>query len=201
MIERLTGTVLVLEEKQITLMVHGIGFGIQVPDPTAFSLQKEVTVYTYVHYTQDKGISFFGFPDELSRIVFNLIIGCPKIGPSIAQTILRQCKPADFIQIITSQDEAALSSFSGIGAKKAEQMVVSLKGPVGKLVSSGALASMTGDAATMAQWQHLADALTSLNYSKQEISDAIAHIRELQEQDGSAGDLNTMLRRALAFLA
>jgi len=201
MIERLTGTVCVQEEKHIVLMVHGIGFHVAVCDPSSFSLNQEVTVYTFVHYTQDKGISFFGFADEFSRLIFTHIISCPKIGPSIALSLLRQCSPADFVQIITSQNEAALSGFSGIGPKKAEQIVVSLKGPIGKLVSSGKLSDIAQGCDELAVWQHVSDALSSLHYSKQEIASAIAHIRETGGSDSAHMRVDVLLRKALGFLA
>lgn len=195
MIERLQGVVVATADRSITLMTSGIGFGVQVADGTRFMQHETVTVYTHVHWNQEKGQTIFGFADELSRQLFLLLITCQKIGPTLALTLLRQKEPSQIVQDIMAGNVAGLSSCQGIGTKKAEAIVLELKDKV-----SG-LALMPGMVHSSAlQLKHVQDALMSLSYSKQETTLAINHIAGMHK-GADLPDINVMLRQALAFLS
>ena len=196
MIERLVGTIVESDDKSITLLANGIGFGVQVADPAAFSRDATCTVFTYTHWSQDKGVSLYGFAHELARSVFCLIITCPKVGPAIALALLRQLSPERIVQDIATNNEAGLSSCVGIGPKKAQQIIYALKDKVGALVAQ----SSTLRDSSAADWQHVQEALASLNYSRNEIADAVAHLTEMYK-DTQTPALNVLLRNALAYLS
>jgi Holliday junction DNA helicase RuvA len=194
-IERLQGTVAATGERTITVMAGGIGFGLQVPDGSYYVCNTAVTVYVYTHWSAEKGQSFFGFADELSRQLFTLLLTCQKIGPALALTLLRQKKSADIIQDIMIGNIGGLSSCQGIGTKKAELIVYELKDKVGVLTATSAMRNTTA-----LQLQHMQDALLNLSYSKQETTRATAYIAGLYE-GGEYPDLSILLRQALAFLS
>jgi Holliday junction DNA helicase RuvA len=197
MIERLVGTVVAHDEKTITVLTSGgIGYGVHAADPTAFPLSSEMTIFIYTHWSADKGSSLYGFADELSRRVFMLVITCPKIGPAVAFALLRQSTPARIVQDISTSNEKGLSGCTGVGPKKAEQIIHALKNKVGALVAASSELADTG----AADWQHVQDALFSLNYSRQEVSDAVSHLTQLYADRGTP-ELNVLLRSALAYLA
>lgn len=196
MIERVVGAVVASDEKSITVMTGGMGFGLQVADPARFSMGKQLTVFTYMHWNQDKGPVLYGFESELARSVFCLIITCPKVGPAIGLALLRQLEPARILQDISTNNVVGLSSCQGIGPKKAQQIINELKEKIGPLLAASPALANSG----AAHWQHVQDALAGLSYSRQEVADAIAYLTaEYAGKD--TPEVNVLLRKALAYLS
>ena len=84
----------------------------------------------------------------------------------------------------------------GIGAKKAEQMIVQLRHKVEKLLESGIVIN---DDASLTHWTTLNDVLVSLHYSRQEITAALSHIKDSDTNQNATFD--HLLRQALSFLS
>lgn len=197
MINTLSGTISATGEKAITLTVGGIGFAVSVPNPANYILQSTQSLFTYMHWNQENGPSLFGFATELERSVFLMIIDCPKIGPSIALTILSQMPVGTFLEIITAGNHQALTKVNGIGSKKAEQIVVELKHKVHKLLSNGSI--VIEEQQSLVQWQQLTEVLISLNYTKQEASKTVQHLAE--KYTGQSYQIDQLIRFALAHLS
>lgn len=196
MITHLTGRVQSREEGFLALEVHGVSFGVFMPDAHACTVGDELSIHTYMHWNADQGPTLFGFKRELDRKVFLMIISCSGIGPKIALSLLSDLGSERFLAAIRESNEKSLSSVSGIGAKKAEQIVVQLKHKVAKLITS----DLQLDPAFKDSSTHtIAEVLQSLNYSRQEISAAMNYLRQ------SAGTepvpFDSMMRKALSFLA
>ncbi|MBD3273563.1 hypothetical protein GF385_04420 [Candidatus Dependentiae bacterium] len=198
MINYLIGKIQNINEKSLTILVNGLGFEIFTPQIKNFSENKNIKLHTYMHWNQEKGPFIYGFETKLEKDIFLLIIGCSKIGPSIAMSILSQMTAGDFIQIISQQDDKALSKINGIGEKKAEQIIVQLKHKVSKLISSGKLQALDTQQ-DFTQWQNVNDVLVSLNYSKPEISKAMKYLTE--KHSGQNAPLDKLIRSALSFLS
>jgi Holliday junction DNA helicase RuvA len=196
MISYLSGTIKEIHEKSITLVVNNIGLNIFTPQPTQFKEGESYEFYIYFHWNYENGPSLYGFSTEQDRIVFLTIIECPKIGPSIALNILSQMSSESFIDAIKTNNERALSSISGIGEKKAEQIIVQLKHKVTKLLETKRI--IISEQKNSSNLQNLSDVLFSLNYSKQEISQAIGYISE--KFTSQSPSLDQMIRASLAFL-
>jgi len=197
MISYIVGTVKKIYEKTATIVVNGIGLSFHTPQIQKLQEGKKVELYAYLNWNQEKGPSLYGFETELEKTVFLMIIDCPKIGPSIALKILSQINAPNFLEIITTQNDSALSAINGIGKKKAEQLIMQLKDKVSKLISSGAVVANSQQ--DFVQWQNINDVLTSLNYSKPEIGGAIKFLME------NYGDqnypLDKLIRAALGHLS
>lgn len=199
MFDYLVGKITEIGEKKVTLLVNGFAFLLKTPQTANFKkVEDNQKIFTYMHWNQEKGPSLFGFKEEMERTLFLLIIECSKIGPSIALSILSQMTTEQFIEIITTQNEKGLSSVNGIGPKKAEQIIVQLKHKISKLISTGKLAP-SGDQQDFTQWQNINEVLTSLNYSKPEISKAIKYLME--KHSGQTPALDKLIRSALSFLS
>jgi holliday junction DNA helicase RuvA len=197
MIDFLNGKVKEVGEKTITLLVNGLGFQVHVSRPANFVKDKEIELCTYMHWNAENGPTLFGFQEELEKIVFLMIIDCPKIGPGIAKNILSQLSPEQFLEIVSSQNEKALSEVNGIGEKKAEQIIVQLKHKVAKLLMSGQIVKHSQQ--NFVQWQNINDVLVSLNYSKPEISKVMQFLTE--KYSGQNVPLDMLIRSALSFLS
>lgn len=197
MFDLLSGTITAVKDKTITLMVGGIGFSLHVPNARTLTTDAQAQMHVYFHWNQEHGPSLYGFATELDRRVFLMIIDCPKIGPSIALNILSQLSSAQFLEIVTTNNEAGLSSVNGIGAKKAEQIIVELKHKVQKLLNTGEL--KIEQQQNFVQWQQLSEVLTSLNYTKQEIGNVTQYLAE--KYVGQSYPLDQLIRAALAYLS
>src|SRR5947208_8387380 len=127
MVHTIKGMVTGVAVQQIVLDCGALALTLQVPDEKVFALNSQLIVYSHLHWNQEQGPTLFGFSHEIDRTVFLLIISCSGLGPKIALAILAHMGVQPFLTAITSGDEQALSRVSGIGAKKAEQMIVQLK--------------------------------------------------------------------------
>jgi Holliday junction DNA helicase RuvA len=183
--------------------MYNVRFCFQIPQTEGIIVDQSVTLYTYMHWNVENGPSFFGFKSEFERLVFLLIIECPKIGPSLALNILSQLKPGLFLEAITSQNEAMLSSLHGIGAKKAEQLIVELKHKVQKLFRSGNIPVSIDDNTqnNFLQWQQVSEVLQSLNYGKQEISTVFTQLTKKYAQSAEQATIEQIVRSALSLLS
>ncbi len=193
------GVVQTIIENQITVDVHGVGFALTVPNPELFYKDKEVTVVVHMHWNQEQGPSLFGFVSEYEKAVFLMIIGCPGIGPKIALVVLQKLSPTTFLHAIQTADIKTLSGISGIGPKKAEQLIVQLKHKIQALLTKDFAEADGYDHELLEQWKNVSQVLQSLSYSKPEIDQAIAYVS--QESAGNTYAFDVVLRKALSFLA
>ncbi len=190
----ITGTVKNIKKQSISLTAGPIGFEIMVPNGSQFKMNEQNTVYLSMHWNADQGPSFYGFKTELEKRVFILITSCSGIGPRIGLAVLADLGAERFLGAIQTGNEKALSNVSGIGAKKAEQMIVHLRHKVAELIASGV--SLRG-AQSIAHWHTVSEALLALNYTRTEINRAISYLRESAEQKS----FDQLMRQALSFLS
>lgn len=197
MIDFISGQVRDIRDRGVSVLVNGLGLFVLVPKTSEYSNGQTIELHTYLHWNAEHGFSLLGFPTQLERTVFLMIIDCPKIGPSIALNILSQVGAGEFLNLISSQNEKGLSSLKGIGAKKAEQLILELKNKVTKLLASGDVPAE--DQQSFMEWHQVSEVLSSLNYSKPEVGKAMTHITS--KYQGQNCSLDQLIRAALAFLS
>jgi len=197
MINYIKGSVKAVNEQQLSVVSEAmqIGFAINVINSSSFSQNDDVELYIHMHWSQENGPSLYGFRTVQERELFVLINSCSGIGPRMALTILEQADAEVFIRAIQAHDIKALSQIKGIGAKKAEQLVLQLKDKVDKFIISHDVKSI-GVAKHLKQ---VSDVLKSLNYSRAEIQQAVIYLRDQQYESDPSFD--QVMRRALSFLA
>ena len=194
MIERIEGIIEEIIEHKLVVKTPAISLGIITPSAHNYSVGSFASLFIYLHWNQETGPSLYGFATPLDRALFTMIISCSGIGPKLAVALLHELGASGFIHAITNHDDAALSKVSGIGAKKAEQIVVQLKHKINKLVSSGiALEHMPSSA-----WYDIEQALISLHYSRSEISGTLDSMKKDAHMQSLPFD--QLLRRALACI-
>jgi len=198
MISLLHGTVKERKEQLLILDIGPIGFEVSVATSALFNVGDVIDLYTHLHWNQEQGPSLFGFQTELDRQVFQLVISCSGLGPKIGLAILNQLGSSAFLQAIQTDDEQRLSKVTGIGTKKAEQMIVQLRHKVKKLFNSGieldATAVQSGQL-----YNDVINALESLSYSRQEINKAMKHLSD--EKSECTLSFEQLMRKALALLS
>ncbi len=196
MIDCISGKVVSCNAGVISVDIGSIALFVHVPDVAQFIMDQKVVLYAHMHWNQDQGPMLLGFSTELERSVFLLVIGCSGIGPKIGLAVLKDLGAERFLQAVQMDDEKALSSVNGLGPKKVEQMVVQLRRKVAKLIKSGVELE---DSGALTDWQNVSDVLTSLNYSRTEVSRAMKHLSD--KYSDSNLQFDGLVRRALSFLS
>ncbi|MGI9860173.1 Holliday junction branch migration protein RuvA [Moorella naiadis] len=180
----------------ILLETGGIGWLVRTatnrswPEPGA-----EVAVYTQLVVRED-ALELYGFtrPEELR--LFTLLRGVNGIGPRGALQILGAATPDQFARAIAAGDTAFLTALPGIGAKKAQRLLVELKDTVRKsrLINGPvAAASPAGDKDN----DEVLAALEALGYSREEVAPVLARARQ---ELGSGATTTALLQAVLKTL-
>ena len=202
MISLLNGTVYAVQEKSITLLVGGVGYAILTPKPETLILKTEIALSIYMHWNADRGPTLYGFTQELDRTLFLMIIDCQKIGPSIGLQILSQLDAVTCLEIIAAQNSKVLANLHGLGPKKAEQIVQELKDKAAKLLTSGLIAlseTENRQSGSSRALPEVSEALLSLGYSKQEISQTLSYLA--QNNTAQQNSFDQLLRSGLSYLS
>jgi len=137
MISYLEGKIMEIFDDRVTLLVGGIGYDILIP---AYSINeikrdartedKELKLYISYNQTerQPKPV-LVGFKSPLDRKFFEIFISVEDIGPTAAIKAL--IKPVrEIARSIEEKDTKALRQLKGIGERKAEKIIATLKGKV-----------------------------------------------------------------------
>lgn len=138
MISYLEGKLIEISDDRITLLVNGIGYEILIPayvmneiKRDAKNENKELKLYISYNQTerQPKPV-LVGFKHPAEKKFFELFISVEDIGPAAAIKAL--VKPIrEIARSIEEKDTGALKQLKGIGERKAEKIIATLKGKVG----------------------------------------------------------------------
>lgn len=196
MFHSISGLLIHQQDSKVVIAQGGIGFEIFCPQAKVLPLQQDTTLFIYMHWNAEQGPSLFGFQQLIEKDLFLMIIGCSGIGPKLALTILEAIAPNDFLQIVCQENASALSAIKGVGAKKAEQLILQLKDKAHKLAGQHpAIQNNT----IIAAWVDLQQTLSSLNYTPAEIKQTTTILKE--QTAGQSVPFDLLLRKALTLLA
>lgn len=195
MIARLSGEVVEKGPHGLVLDVHGVGYAVSVVDERLYAIQQTVTLHVYCHWNQENGPQLYAFGDVLSKTVFAHILTCNGCGPKIGLSVLAHMSAKDFLRAITLSDVRALNEVSGIGAKKAELMIMQLKDKVSKIMVTD-----TGPGNDLLiKIKQVQEALAALRYKPSEISSTLDYLHANEAIEAS--NIDELLRKGLSFLA
>lgn len=180
----LKGTVKAIDAKNLTLDVQGIGFQIVAPNPYAFTIDAQVTIYTYYYVREDIAL-IYGFKTTEEKALFEDLISVKGIGPKSALAVLASAEVTDIIKAIETGDAKYLNRFPGIGPKASQQIILDLKG---KLTTDGIKIKSSS------RIEEVETALESLGYKSKEI-------QKLTENLDTSLDTATLVRLALRKIA
>ena len=136
MIERLRGQLLSVEGEHVVVEVGGIGYGLDVPASTVERLPEpgsEATLHVTMVVRED-AFELYGFASMAEKRVFEILFGVSGIGPRTALDILSQITVRELVGAIQSGNVEALVRIPGIGPKKAERLILELKGRLKRLL-------------------------------------------------------------------
>jgi len=136
MISYLEGKIMETHDDRITLLVNGIGYDILIPSYVMKEIKgdakTEGEMKLFISYNQTERQPkpiLVGFKSSLDKKFFELFITVEDIGPSAAiKALVRPVR--EIAGYIEEKDTRALRQLKGIGERKAEKIVATLKGKV-----------------------------------------------------------------------
>jgi holliday junction DNA helicase RuvA len=191
MIASLRGNIEALSVDSAIVNVGGVGFQVYMPTSTLSRLGavgQQARLLTHMAVRED-AITLYGFADEESLRLFQMLLSVSGIGPKVALTMLSALSVEELVSAIAGGSEAMLTSIPGIGKKLAGRLVLELKD---KITTGAASVRITpvgeGD-------DDVIVALLSMGFSASEASRAIGSISKEKQLP-----LEEKLRLALGYL-
>lgn len=112
------------------LTASGVGYRVNIPSSYVCPKNGEdYSLYTYHHVREDSQ-ALFGFIKEDERNFFIELITVSGVGPKIALTILSNFTREELESLINDGDARALSKVPGLGLKKAQKIIIELRGKI-----------------------------------------------------------------------
>ena len=187
MIALITGKIVIIEESQVVVDVNGVGYELYCSSNSLdrILVGDDVRFYTYTHVREDQ-LQLFGFLETFEKQLFHSFIKVNGIGPKMAMQALSGTRPEQIVRWIEEGDVKALMKLPKLGKKKAEQLVLTLKG---KLVFAEEAATNLDPIA-----KEVSSALMNLGYAKEQV-DAV--LKEM----GDLSDTETGVRQGLSILS
>ncbi len=161
------GEITEITSNHITCEVAGVGYLIKVPNPYAFPLNSNVTVYVH-HHVKEDAIELYGFLTKDERTAFEKLISVKGLGPKGALAILASTTPQEMVIAIENAEAKFFSKFPGIGTKLSQQIILDLKGKLDFSDSPSALDPRIEETGL---------ALKSLGYSNSEIKNVLKKLK------------------------
>lgn len=130
MLAYLKGVVIFRDLKgRIILDVQGVGYEIFIPSNQISSIKLDdvAEFWIYSHIREDV-FSLYGFFLEKEKKVFSSLLSINGVGPKLALSILSSCEFEQLIDWIESENVESLCRLPKVGRKKAQTMILSLKG-------------------------------------------------------------------------
>jgi Holliday junction DNA helicase RuvA len=174
----------------VLIEVAGVGYVVHISQRALAELEPSTQAFLHVHHhIREADQQLYGFLAREERSTFQTLIGVHNVGPALAMSIIATHPPTALVDIVASQDVAALTLVPGVGKKTAERLLVELKSKLSVPVLDGGGPIGQGGSAVA----DVREALAGLGYGESEIRDTL---RELP----SADDAATLLRDALKAL-
>lgn len=197
MISLLTGNVRAINTDRLVVEVGGFGLSVLVTPTTTtqLTLGSQIQLFTSLVVREDS-LTLFGFVNEESRTLFELVQTVSGIGPKVALSILGALTPEDLARAISQEDVGAIEKVPGIGRKGAQRLILELKGKLSDLSTA-----QPYQAHQPAWREQLSSALVSLGFSPKESDAAISHVVSNLQADGidaSNLELSELLKLTLA---
>ena len=208
MIGRLSGKIVEREPGRVLLDVGGVGYAVQIPLNTFYTLRRtgsETTLCMSIPTCGRRAWSCSASPPAMSGASFELLIGISGVGPKLALAILSGIGADELQSAVAQQDRPRLQSIPGVGRKTAERLLLELRDKL-RVAARGlpptARSRPAGSGATEADGQRTdaVSALVNLGYTRDRAAravdtalEAVGRVRRAgepaEERTGPAGAL------------
>lgn len=194
MIATLSGTVKSLFPDRAIIEVGGVGMNVLINAHTSNSMTvgAHTNLFTSLVVREDS-LTLFGFSDEPSRVLFELVQTVSGIGPKVALSILGALTPSELAHAVNTENISAIEKVPGIGKKGAQRLILELKSKI----SDFGQGSYTRSHQPV--WrEQLTSALVSLGFSAKDSDDAINSVlSDIPQEEIAQMELGELLKLAL----
>lgn len=174
------------------LTAGGVAYEMHIPLSVYERLPREgndVELRTY-HVVREDSAELFGFIDNSERTLFGRLLSASGVGPRLALNMLSALTPDRLVTAITTKDIATLRRIPGLGAKKAERLVLELADRLDDV----AVAAAQGPRPVGATAEEAVGALIALGYNPAEATSAV---RKALDEEGKLIGID-LIKAALA---
>jgi len=180
MIGSLRGILVVKAPPQLVLEVGGIGYEIEAPMSTFYTLPApghELRLLTHLVVREDAHV-LYGFATQTERQLFRDLLRVTGVGPKLALAILSGSSVEAFAQCVLAQDASALTRIPGVGRKTAERLLVEMRDRLQAMVqASGAIVPGAAGAVPHGAEGEALSALVALGYKPVEATRLLQGVR------------------------
>lgn len=205
MIDRLTGTLVALDQDSCVLDISGVGFTLGISAVCASRLpavgSQGVQLLCRMVVREDD-ISLYGFIDREERLLFDKLRAISKVGPKLTLSILSTYSASQLAQVVMSEDLSRLTAISGVGKTTAQRLLIELKSiyeknPDLKRLCQGQMEAVSAAGAKNASASYLSEvieALLAMGFTEIEAKTALADYDKAGIDSVQSG-LNYALKR------
>lgn len=192
MISRIRGTLVRRDLNSIEVMTSGgVAYELFIP-LTAFERLpregQEIELRTH-HVVREDAAELYGFLENSERTLFARLLTASGVGPRLALNMLSTLTPDRLVAAIAAKDVITLKRIPGLGAKKAERLILELADRLDDIaVATG------GPKPTGAGSEEAVGALVALGYNATE---ATAAVRKALDDEGRLIGID-LIKAALA---
>jgi Holliday junction DNA helicase RuvA len=178
----------------VVVEISGLGFRVEVPTTVATHahIGSRIELHTHLVVRED-ALTLFGFETTEALDMFTVLLGVSGVGPRSALGVLSELTPAEVASAVADENDKPFRRVSGIGAKTAKLIMVSLAGKLDHIVLPSSAHEEPAQDDISAQ---VIEGLTGLGWSENESIDAVAGARD----SGVADNPAVLLKAALALL-
>ncbi len=175
MIGYLKGKVLNTTAETAIIVAGGVGFEVYCSG-SAFSKMTEgrdCELYTYMQFSEQNGITLYGFADPQEKAMFLKLVSVSGVGPKMGLAVLTYMNVNDVAVAVATGDVKRLSQVKGLGKKTAERLILELKESVSAPVTDFSGAAITAPPVTNGD-EDAVVALVSLGFTRAESERAVS---------------------------
>jgi len=173
MFEYLKGKVEYKKPDYLALDVNGVGYKVNISLRVYDKIKTGESVRLYIfNYIKEDAFKLIGFLEERERNLFEMLLGVKGVVVSLALSIMSTFDVEQLRKIVAENDYATLKRVPKLGEKKAQQVILDLKG---KLKAIGNLFTQDENLfESFAIEDELYEALEALGYSQKEINSLVS---------------------------
>lgn len=187
MISHLRGTIISKSVRFCVLDVQGLGYKVFLSDEALRGLKIDGPAEFWTHLAvRENALDLYGFADQESLVLFELLINISGIGPKTALGVINVASAQTLRRAVSAGDLAYLTKVSGIGRKLAEKIILELREKISELGVDGD--EIEGAGGDLRGETDALEALKSLGYSERDARDALKKITAEGGEKLSAGD-------------
>ncbi len=201
MIAYVRGSLLSRDGDLVLVVAHGVGYELRMTASAAARLSVagapgfDVELFVHTAVRED-AIDLYGFPTLPERALFRLLLGVPKVGPSLALLIMSGLTAAEISRSVHKQDALAFTRVKGIGKKTAENLLFHLKDKAMEIAATAANQEAESKAVAPSPGDELVAALVALGYRAAQAEGAAQLARERLP----GAELDPLVREALRIV-